>query len=111
MKKRKEWYGTAKIVDRDTDQNANVERTTKHGTLEANEGAAFDTCVRIEIVSYRARLADADGISAKYAIDGLVHAGILKDDSAKYVEEVRYRQVKVKNKSDEKTVINIEACE
>jgi Holliday junction resolvase RusA-like endonuclease len=37
---------------------------------------------------------DADGISAKAAIDGLVHAGLLKDDSPKYVKEVSYSQEK-----------------
>jgi hypothetical protein len=37
----------------------------------------------------------------------LVAAGILRDDSAKEVSEVRYRQVKVKNTSDEKTEIVI----
>jgi hypothetical protein len=59
-------------------------------------------------VSHRSRLADADGISAKAAIDGLVMCGILADDSTREVDEVRHRQVKVKNVSDEKTEIIIE---
>jgi Holliday junction resolvase RusA-like endonuclease len=58
-------------------------------------------------VSHRTRLADADGISAKAAIDGLVHAGVIRDDSTKEVREVSYLQVKVKNKNEEKTVIQI----
>jgi len=33
--------------------------------------------------------------------------GILADDSTKEIREVRYRQVKVKNASDEKTEIVI----
>ena len=109
--KRRIKFGTATIINRDTHENANVERGVSNGTLEANEAPAFDTRVRIEVVSYRTRLADADGICVKYAIDSLVYDRIIADDSAKYVEEVRYCQAKVKNKSDEKTVINIEACE
>ena len=51
---------------------------------------------KIHIHSKRKRLADADGISAKAAVDGLVFAGVLKDDSAQYVTEVTYSQEKCK---------------
>ena len=67
--------------------------------------ATFGRPVTITITGYRKRLADSDGQSAKAAIDGLVHAGVLNDDSPKWVNEVRYRQVKAK---EEKTVILIE---
>jgi hypothetical protein len=40
-------------------------------------------------------------------IDGLVHNGVLKDDGPRYVKKISYEQVKVKNTSEEKTVINI----
>jgi len=93
--------------DNDSGQAADVELPASRESVAARKGAAFDSRVDIEIVSYRSRLADADGISAKAAIDGLVAAGILRDDSAKEVSEVRYRQVKVKNASDEKTEIVI----
>lgn len=69
---------------------------------------AFDSPVRITVISYRKRLADPDGISAKAAIDGIVAEGLLRDDSAKEVREVRYRQVKVGRGEDEKTEIVIE---
>jgi hypothetical protein len=99
----------AEAVDNDNDsgQVADVELPASSEPVAACKGAAFDSRVDIEIVSYRSRLADADGISAKAAIDGLVAAGILRDDSAKEVSEVRYRQVKVKNEADEKTEIVI----
>jgi hypothetical protein len=99
----------AEAVDNDNDsgQAADVELPTSSEPVAAGKGAAFDSRVDIEIVSYRLRLADSDGISAKAAIDGLVAAGILRDDSAKEVSEVRYRQVKVKNEADEKTEIVI----
>ena len=54
--------------------------------------------------SIRKRLTDADGVSAKAAIDGLVLAGILPDDSPKYVKEVTYSQEKG---DPEKTIIEI----
>lgn len=70
---------------------------------------AFDQRVRITITSYRRRLADPDGISGKAAIDGCVEAGILRDDSAKWVESVSFRQIKVAADQDEKTEITFEA--
>jgi len=91
----------------DSGQAADVELPAGGQSVQASQGAAPNTRNDIEIVSYRSRLADADGISAKAAIDGCVAAGILRDDSAKYVREVRYRQVKVQNETDEKTEIVI----
>jgi hypothetical protein len=99
----------AEAVDHDSDSGkaADVELPTSCEPVAAGKGAAFNSRVDIEIVSYRSRLADADGISAKAAIDGIVAAGILRDDSAKEVREVRFRQIKVQNASDEKTEIVI----
>lgn len=63
-----------------------------------------DTRLSIHVHSIRKRLTDADGISAKAAIDGLVLAGLLPDDSPKYVKEVTYSQEKG---DPEKTIIEI----
>ena len=65
----------------------------------------MDKKCRIHIVSYRKRLADADGISAKAAIDGLILGGVLRDDSPEEVEEVTFAQVKTKG--DERTEITV----
>ena len=65
----------------------------------------FNSPVRITVHSRRKRLCDPDGISGKAAIDGLVKAGLLEDDSAKFVTEVRYTQEKSK---DENTTLIIE---
>lgn len=84
--------------------------------MESNPGDAlpntfkdeqFTTPVDIAVCSYRARQVDTDGISAKAIIDGIVACGLLADDSPKYVASVTYSQEKVKNKSDEKTVVTI----
>ena len=107
-KRKGQWYGTARILgDRATDSASNLEPIVSDEPIQTSRRAAFDSRVDIRIVSYRTRLADADGISAKAAIDGLVHAGVISDDSTKEVREVSYLQVKVKNKNEEKTVIQI----
>ena len=53
----------------------------------------------------RHRLADPDGISIKAAIDGLVLAGILPDDSSKFISEITQSQEVVKG--NEETIIEI----
>jgi len=99
----------AEAVDNNNNpgQTADVELPAGRKRSRKNEGAAFTSRVSIEIVSYRSRFADADGISAKAAIDGIVAAGVLRDDSAKEISEVRYRQVRVQSEADEKTEIVI----
>jgi len=67
--------------------------------------------VNITVISRRRRLADSDGVSGKAAIDGVVLAGLLVDDSAEHVEEVRYRQVKLPTGSDESTEIVVELAD
>jgi hypothetical protein len=106
-KPRKRKYGTATIIGGNAANAANLERTVCNGSLGKSSCAAFDTRVRITVMSYRTTLADADGISAKAAIDGLVRARIIADDSVKYVEEVRYRQIKVETIEEEKTILEI----
>jgi len=68
----------------------------------------FDSRVCIHIHSIRKRLVDADGVSAKAAIDGLVRCKVLHDDSAKFVESVTYSQEKG---LEEKTIITIKELE
>lgn len=106
---KEQFIGTAKVVGGSNPVCfADLESASCNAPLEKKKGARFDSPVRITVVSYRQRLADADGTSAKAAIDGLVHCGILADDSPRFVEEVRYRQVKVKSKEEEQTQLIIE---
>lgn len=111
MSEDKEGYyiGTAKVIGScDSVCYANLESAFRNAPLEAKKGPRFDSPVRITVVSYRQRLCDADGVSAKAAIDGIVHSGVLTDDSPQFVKEVRYQQVKVKSKEEEQTQIIIE---
>lgn len=107
-KQLKEAFHDKKNGNRVADQATDLERTVGNEPLAKKIGSPFDSRVRITITSYRSRLADPDGVSAKAAIDALVICGVLRNDSCKEVEEVRHKQVKVKNKGDEKTVIEIE---
>ena len=50
----------------------------------------LDTPYDIHVHSILARLGDVDGRSAKAAIDGLVQAGILKDDSPSYIKSIKF---------------------
>ena len=84
---------------------ANVECTAFDEQMAAGKVPSFDSPVDLLVVSYRVRLAYPYGVSAKAAIDGCVHRGILRDDNARWVREVRYQQVKVKNQSEEKTLL------
>lgn len=109
---REVYIGTAKVIGGSNSVRiADMESVVCNAPLEAKKGQGFDSRVCITVVSYRQRLCDADGISAKAAIDGIVHCGVLQDDAPQFVEEVRYKQVKVKSKEDEQTQIIIEAID
>lgn len=99
-----------KTRDRVKRQTSILESNPSYGKIPAHAFTPFAASVRIRIVSYRNRLCDADGISAKYAIDGFVRCGILRDDTTKEITEVTYSQVKCK-RSEERTVIEIEEVE
>lgn len=86
---------------------ADMEPNSGNEPLGEEKNKGHDSPCRIHVHSIRRRLADSDGVSGKYAIDGLIHAGILKDDSPKYVKEVSFSQEKTKGK--EKTIITIHA--
>jgi len=88
---------------------ANVELHPRDRADEANKGSAFSTQVDILVVSYRSRESDPDGVCAKAAIDGLVHCGILANDTSKEVRQVAYRTVRVASEREEKTEIIIQS--
>jgi len=90
-----------------TNSITDMESITCNAPLGEKKMPRFNSQVCIIIRSYRRRLCDPDGISAKAAIDGLVKAGILADDTTKQVEEVRFKQTKIKSPAEEKTEIII----
>ena len=94
-----------------SDTGSDLESVARNESLAANGVATFNSQVRLRIDTFRVRLADADGISAKAIIDGLVHCGILRDDSTKEIAEpVEIYQHKVKTTDQERTEIRIKRC-
>lgn len=72
-----------------------LESYLKSQPLAKKKVERLNSPVSIHIHSKRKRLTDADGISAKAAIDGLVLTGILEDDNNEWVKSVTYSQEKV----------------
>jgi hypothetical protein len=89
--------------------SADLEPASCHEPMAEKKSETLDTPsgsrVRLHIHSKRKRLCDADGISGKAAIDGLVYSGLLRDDSPEFVESVSYSQEKC---DYEETIITIE---
>jgi len=85
-----------------------LEQATGNATFPTNDTPAFDSPVNIRVISYRKLNHDPDGVSAKAVFDGLVHAGILADDSSKQIKKVTFENRKSK---DERTVIVIETAD
>jgi Holliday junction resolvase RusA-like endonuclease len=52
---------------------------------------------KITVINMRKRQIDVDNLSTKALIDGLVHAGVLVDDSPEYVNEVVVKQFQSDN--------------
>jgi len=69
---------------------------------------AFSSPVNIVVHSKRRRLADPDGLSAKWVIDAIVEAGIIKDDSTIYVKSVTFSQEKISVSEPETVTVIIE---
>lgn len=82
-----------------------MESDSFNATFRTNEAETLPPPCCITIYHTRHRLADIDGLSVKAIIDGLVQAGVLADDTAKQVAEVRNIQAKGEQ---EKTRIVIE---
>jgi len=82
-----------------------MESTTGYESVAKKRGTRLDKKCSIHVHSRTNKLADADGRSSKAVIDGLCLAGILPDDSPKFVSEVSHSQEAVKGK--EETIIDI----
>jgi len=97
------------IQSRSTLPASNMEQTARLSSVAKKENPRLDPRRRIilRITSYRHRLADPDGISAKALIDGLVHCGVCADDSSAQIAEVRTPQVKISKDQQEHTVVEI----
>jgi len=86
---------------------SNLEPGTCHGPTGQNEMQKINPPVIISVHCRRHRLADPDGICAKWAIDAIVKSGVIEDDSAAFVKEVRFSQEKISKAFEEDTIITL----
>jgi hypothetical protein len=86
-----------------------LERGSGHAPAGTDAGQGGDPRYRVTVRSYRAGLQpDPDGLCVKWAVDGLVIAGAIPDDSARYVESVTVRSLRVETRAEERTEIEVE---
>lgn len=86
-----------------------MESNHKNAPAGPLSNGLFDKTVCITVRSIRTRRVDTEGISFKAALDGLVEAQVLKDDSTEYVQSVTFDAVEIG--PDEKTIIVIKGVE
>ena len=82
-----------------------LECHARNGVETEKKGTRSHPRAYIHVLSRTRRLADSDGRSVKAIIDGIVKAGIIKDDSPEFVAETSQSQEKVKR--DEETIVTI----
>ena len=86
-----------------------MEPSIRDASLRAQGLERFNTPVRIHLHSRRHRLADTiEGCCYKYVIDGIVHAGLLQDDSSQEIVSATFTQEKISKEFEEDTIITIE---
>lgn len=90
--------------NRNSIPDANMEPANGNGPLAEKTLPRFDSPVHINVTSYRKRLTDTDGVSVKAALDAIVRAGILSDDTAKQIKSITFENRK---SSEEKTIVEI----
>lgn len=83
------------------------ERVARDAPAAAKQAHRFHSQVDVVYVHYRHRLIDPDNLEPKYLNDGLVTGGVLADDSAKEIREVRNQQVKIPKDQEEEVLIHI----
>lgn len=86
---------------------ADVEQTPGHAPLAKEKASRLDGPTRLVITEYRHRLTDDCGGSHKYLVDAIVSAGVLEDDSLKFVKKIEHEQVRVDKTQSERTVVEI----
>jgi hypothetical protein len=90
---------------------AEPQRPVCHEPLAADAGEKENgRRFHVRVTSYRKRLLDPDNLCPKYFIDCLRYAGIIPDDSARFMD-FTVRQQKVKGDDEERTEIEVEISE
>ena len=93
-------------------RTTNMESRACNEPLATEKASRFDGQVSLCVHSQRHKLTDSDGACFKYALDAIVSAGILSDDSPQIIpESPRETQSKISKMEPEKTTIIIKSLE
>jgi hypothetical protein len=89
-------------------QSAQLEQTTQRPDAKrVNRGKEAGSKRRVlRYTIYRCKLLDPENVCTKFLTDALRYCGAIPDDTIADIE-VRYRQKKVENESQEKTLIEL----
>jgi len=102
----KRWTARA-VGGRRAGKDADVELPAWDGAVEAEGVPRFASQIDVFVTHYRTRLADPQGLSTKAVMDAITREGVLADDSAKEIREIRDRQRKVATEAEERTEIEM----
>lgn len=83
---------------------ADVKPNLSNALDAAPQAVQVDKRFRVRVTSSGRRLADTDGNSAKAVLDGITAAGVWRDDSSTFVEEISFTQ---KVGEEDQTIIEI----
>jgi len=84
-----------------------MESTARNAPSKTKALPRFDTPVIVRVISYRKRKHDPEGVSVKAVLDGIVRAGILRDDSCEEIKKICFESRECEKGEKEKTIIEI----
>jgi len=97
--------------DKVTVSSSNVEQTSINEPLAKDVITQMDSPFHIRVISVRRINHDPDGVSVKAVLDGIVHAGLCSDDSAKQVKQISFESRKTRKGEEEETIILLDTEE
>lgn len=98
---------SGKNNDRSSRSTAQSESNPVHAAEKPHAIKAIDERVVVTFIVHRHKLIDPDNNYSKHFTDGIVESGLLRNDTSSEIEEVRYRQVKIPEWEQERTVIEL----
>lgn len=99
LKRTREDRGSSSVTE---SQSNSIDAIKKQNALKT-----IDERVIITFIVYRHKLIDPDNNYSKHFTDAIVESGLLRNDTSSEIEEVRYRQVKIPEWEQERTVIEL----
>ena len=102
----RKYFNGTEDGNRTTDPAPDMERTFFCKPLGTKKNPRFNTPVRIVVRTTRRAQTDNRAVSEKAVVDGLVKAGIFKNDTKRWVKKITVPEPEISE--EEKTLIIIE---